>query len=265
MSMRSPRIRHPTSYYHRLMGNKQRYFAFAMVITGIILLTMSAGYYVYSGLARANLHELDYDISLEPTDQLQILAKAIPSVKWESPRWAKVSDFPNRLAINEYDPTDKTRLGSETGAAPYPIRLLIPAISLSSPIKELKIVNLGDDRDWETPKDVVGHIPSTVRPGENGNVYLFGHLHSPIKGEGSVFRRLPAIPDLLKKGEDIYIEITNKEYQDFLYRVTETKVVHRDDFSLDTTNSPMLTLVACVPKYVYDHRLLVIAEFIGTK
>ena len=263
--MTSPKIRRPTIYYQRLMENKQRYVAFVMVITGIILLTMSTGYYLYSGLARANLHGLDYDVSLEPTNQLQILAKAIPSVQWESPRWAKVSDFPKRLAINEYDSTDTTKLGSETGAAPYPIRLLMPSISLSSPIKELKIVNLGDNRAWETPKDVVGHIPSTARPGENGNVYLFGHLHSPIKGEGSVFKRLPAIPDLLKKGENIYIEITNKEYQDFLYRVIETKVVHKDDFSLDTTNRPIVTLVACVPKYVYDHRLLVIAEFIGTK
>ena len=263
--MTSTKIRRPTIYYQRLMENKQRYVAFVMVITGIILLTMSTGYYLYSGLARANLHELDYDVSLEPTNQLQILTETIPSVQWENPRWAKVSDLPKRLAIDEYNPTNATTLSHETGTAPYPVRLLMPAISLSSPIKELKIVNLADDRAWETPKDVIGHIPSTARPGEKGNVYLFGHLHSPIKGEGSVFKRLPAIPDLLKKGEDVYIEITNQEHEDFLYRVVETKVVHKDAFSLETNNNPIVTLVACVPKYVYDHRLLVIAELIGTK
>jgi len=236
-----------------------------MVIIGMVLLTISTGYYLFSNLARVNLHEMEYNVGQESPNQLQVPAKTIRPAHWENPRWAKVSDFPKQLPIDEYSVIDETRLRNETGIAPFPIRLRMPAINLSSSIKELKIINLKDDRAWETPKDVVGHIPSTVRPGEKGNVYLFGHLHSPIKGEGSVFKRLPAIPELLRKGEDVYIEITNQEHEDFLYKVIETKVVHKDDFSLNTTNLPIVTLVACVPKYVYDHRLLVVGQLVGTK
>ena len=50
---------------------------------------------------------------------------------------------------------------------------------------------------------------------------------------------------------------------EFLYRVTETGFIHRNDLTLDQTSASTVTLVASYPKLVYDHRLLVTAELLA--
>ena len=94
--------------------------------------------------------------------------------------------------------------------------LSIPSIGVESDVRELAIVNLGDSRAYETPKNTVGHIPETADPGELGNGWFFGHLESPFRGEGNVFQRLPEIPDLLRHyaevGEgSVYVVIESDE------------------------------------------------------
>ena len=142
-------------------------------------------------------------------------------------------------------------------------RIAIPSIDVDSTIEELAIVNIGDSRAYETPKNLVGHIPQSSNPGEIGNAWYFGHLESPIRGEGNVFRRLPDIPDLLRNGDDVFIELENADGRVYLYRATQTEVVYQDDLSLYGSDSARITLVACVPRLVYDHRILVTAELVG--
>ena len=48
-----------------------------------------------------------------------------------------------------------------------------------------------------------------------------------------------------------------------LYQVTETAVVHQDDLHLYGSDEATITLVSCVPRLVYDHRLLVTAKLVG--
>ena len=144
-------------------------------------------------------------------------------------------------------------------------RIAIPLINVDSETKELAIVDLGDSRSYETPKHLVGHIPQSSNPGETGNAWYFGHLESPIKGEGNVFHRLPDIPDLLRDGDDVFVELENADGSVFLYEVTRTEVIHEDSLELYGSDVAQITLVACVPRFVYDHRIVVTAELVGVK
>ena len=57
----------------------------------------------------------------------------------------------------------------------------------------------------------------------------------------------------------------NERERDFLYRITGTSVIHEDEFRLEKSQSSEIVLVACVPKYVYDHRFMVHATLIGSR
>ena len=143
-------------------------------------------------------------------------------------------------------------------------RISIPSIGLESGVEELQILDLGDSLSYETPKNTVGHIPETSNPCQLGNGWFFGHLESPVRGEGNVFQHLPDIPKLLQNGDPVYITIETDEGA-FLYQATKTVQVHEDDLRLHDTSNASITLVACVPRLVYDHRLLVTAELVGVK
>ena len=155
--------------------------------------------------------------------------------------------------------------GAARGESPVANRIVIPSINVDSEVETLAIIDIGDSRQYETPKHVVGRIPNTSNPGELGNGWLFGHLESPIRGEGNVFQRLPEIPALLNTGDPVYVSLLNADGDEFLYQVTATKVVHQDDLALYDTEDAAITLVACVPRLVYDHRLLVTGKLVGIK
>ena len=137
-------------------------------------------------------------------------------------------------------------------------------IDVDSTVDELAIIDLGDSRAYETPKNTGGHIPETVNPGQLGNGWFFGHLESPIKGEGNVFFNLPKIPGHLKNGDPVYISLMT-DSGEYLYQVSATQVVHADDLALYDSDQATITLVSCVPRLVYDHRLLVTAKLVGVK
>ena len=159
--------------------------------------------------------------------------------------------------------------GEPPGSAPDAAHVVIPSIGVDSEVANLAILDLGDRREYETPDKVVGRIPEKANPGEIGGTWLFGHLESPIMGEGDVFRRLPEIPDLLRMGDPVYVNVRNEADDEFLYQITETKVVHQDELAPyvygEQPKKAVITLVACVPRLVYDHRILVIGELVGVK
>ena len=155
--------------------------------------------------------------------------------------------------------------GLAKGTAPDANHIRIPSIGVDSAVSNLAIIDIGDSRQYETPKHVVGRIPETSNPGELGNTWLFGHLESPIRGEGNVFQKLPDIPALVNSGDPVYVSILNEDGDEFLYQVTATEVVHQDDLKLYETDESTVTLVSCVPRLVYDHRLLVTGKLVGVK
>ena len=150
------------------------------------------------------------------------------------------------------------------GEGAFTTRMTIPAIGVDSDITELAILNIGSaNAAYETPAHLVGHIPQSPNPGELGNAWYFGHLESPIRGEGSVFKRLPEIPALLRDGDDVFIQLATQDGNTYLYKVSETEVMHQDDLRMYNAAAARITLVACVPRLVYDHRILVTAELVG--
>ena len=143
-----------------------------------------------------------------------------------------------------------------------PSHLSIPALQVEADVRGLRILDLGDARTYETPDNVVGHIPESANPGARGNVWLFGHLESPVRGQGSIFRRLPEVYDLLTEGHDVYV-VVDTDDGGFLYMVESFRKVDGDDLKLYKAEDPVVTLVTCWPRFVYDERILVTAELVG--
>ena len=144
-----------------------------------------------------------------------------------------------------------------------PKSIMIKEIGLKSQINELDIVDLGDSSSYETPKNVVGYIPESVKPGEKGKSWYFGHLESFIKKEGKVFHMLPKIPELMQFDPYIFVHIETNS-KTFVYQIHKTEVIPKDDLVLEIdAESPEIVLVTCVPSFLYHSRLLVHAKLIG--
>ncbi|MBI4337782.1 MAG: sortase [Chloroflexi bacterium] len=180
---------------------------------------------------------------------------------WDSPLWAQPA--PDLPLAAQYQPVDWEAL-PPAGTQLMATRIRIPLLDLDARVQDLEVQDLGDSRQYETPKFVVGHIPSTARPGERGNGYLFGHLESPIRNEGAIFQSLPKVPGLLRQGLKVYI-ILDTEAGSYLYQVVRTRVVPQTQLRLEDSLDPQITLVTCVPTRVYDQRLLVTAYLVGMK
>ena len=112
--------------------------------------------------------------------------------------------------------------------------------------------------------NTVGHIPESANPGEAGSSWFFGHLESPVLGEGSVFYHLPAIAQRLKQGGDLFV-VTDNGVRQYLYRITSSQVVHQDDMAPYDNGEANIHLVACAPRLDYDHRLIATGELVGVK
>ena len=185
---------------------------------------------------------------------------------WSDPKWAGNLPFGGPELPPGFIPVDSADgslasligIGSSEGR-----RMRIPAIDLDATVDELELRNLGDSSAWSTPDRVVGHIPSTANPGEARLGWYFGHLDNFISNEGDIFRHLPRISELIRFDPvDIYIETDEAEY---VYRVTGTRQVHRDQLHLTDTNDAQIVLVTCWPFRVYDHRILVSASLIAIR
>ena len=204
-------------------------------------------------------------------------ADAIRASYWENPLEYEPPSYVESSMIQGFRPIDPGTI-APVGTLSAPTGLHVPLIGVDTEVEGLKILDLGDSRAYETPNHVVGHIPESSNPGEAGSVWLFGHLESPIAGEGNVFYNLPKIPDLLRQGEDVYT-VVESGGTDYLYKITEAFVVHADDLRLDygylqqmkpeyahlDPGGSNVHLVACVPRFVYDSRLVVSGELVGVR
>ncbi len=153
---------------------------------------------------------------------------------------------------------------SPLGTMPQPTRILIPSIEVDATVEGLAIRELGDSREYQTPNRVVGHIPTTANPGEKSTGWYFGHLESPLRGEGSVFRDLPRIPELLRKGQRVLVQLESSQGS-YLYEVYDSTILPQDDLRVVDKGASDIVLVTCVPEWKYNYRLLVTARLIGMK
>lgn len=185
---------------------------------------------------------------------------------WGQPLWAGSDPYPTEDGglPDGFQVVSSPEQEFSQEAAPVASRILIPMIGVDSEVQELQILDLGNSRAYETPDNVVGHIPDTPNPGDAGNGWFFGHLESRLSGEGSVFRRLPEVSNLLRDGESVYVRLVN-DGAEYLYQVIDSAIVHQDDLALYGSDDSRITLVTCYPTLYYDYRVLVTAELVGIK
>ena len=277
-------------------------FGLTLVALGIVLLAAGSTYFVYSWRAHASLDNLNITASEtagetefnslinqrnivpgdspvtsgsgEPGSSLKLSTEAIAAQILYPGEVLSPSSWGNPLLENDilelvtpllegFQPVSPDLIPA-LGTLPAPTRISILSIGVESEVQGLQILDLGDSRAYETPKNVVGHIPETAGAGEKGTAWFFGHLESPIRGEGNVFANLPQIPDLLRQGGEVYATVESDETT-YLYRLMASEVVHQDDLAIHDTGSASISLVACVPRFVYDYRLVVTGELVGIK
>lgn len=189
--------------------------------------------------------------------------EALSAGAWSNPWSFEPLAYQTRMLLQGFVPIESGSVPA-TGALDVATRVIMPSIGIDSIISELEILNLGESRAYETPDGVVGHIPETANAGESGSSWFFGHTESPTLGEGSVFFNLRQVPGKLRDNEDVFI-ITETGQTQYLYLVTSTQVVHQDDMVLYDTGQATIHLVSCVPRLVYDYRLIVTGELVGQK
>ena len=143
-------------------------------------------------------------------------------------------------------------------------RISVPSVGIDVTVTELGFEELDGARAYQTPDKTAGHIPETANAGEAGSAWFFGHTEAPTMGEGSVFFNLKEIPELIREGRDVFAIAESEEGQ-YLYRLASFQVVHEDDIRLYDSGGATIHLVSCVPRLVYDNRLIVSGELVGHK
>ena len=186
------------------------------------------------------------------------LVKNIHPKDWASPIWAESDVFipyQTKGFLNEQN--------SEllTGPALY---MRIPIIKVDSTIENLSIVEKNGRKSYETPKNVVGRIATDEKFKKSVPGWFFGHLESPIKGEGNVFHNLPEVAKHLRNGDPVYVHITNEE-REFIYQANKSQVVHKSELQLYDLGVDFIMLVTCANRPYYDHRQLVTAHLIDIR
>ena len=180
---------------------------------------------------------------------------------WSEPEWAGSDPFGGPSIPEGFIPVLSTDLFHEFDPASEATGMRIPAIGVDSTVAELGIIDLGNQREYQTPDNTVGHIPQTASPGQQGSGWFFAHLESFVAGEGSIFRRLPEVTELMKQDPvDVYLTTAGVE---FIYRVTGTSQIPEEDLKLSSADDAQITLVTCWPSRVYDQRVLVDATLIA--
>ena len=267
--------------YLHIHGRLQRHIAsftgIFLLVFGFLLLASGGAYYAYSANAKSNLN----DLSTVMVPMVPVVPRSVDSITGSSA--SNITLFPGKAIsadswgnLYDYEPAyikEQALLDgflpiAESGATltdiPSSTRIIIPKIGVDSTISELGILDLGDSRAYESPDNTVGHIPESANAGEPGTSWFFGHTESPISREGSVFFNLQQVPDKLRNGEDVFI-ITDNGINQFLYKAFASQVIHQNDLKLDATPDADINLVSSVPRFVYDHRLVVSGELIALR
>ena len=251
---------------------RARIGACGLLIAGGILTGVGVAYYGYAENARADLAKFEapaievapvLSANVESAEPEPVSQAFLPETSLYSGDAGDISAYSEVDLPDGFAPIDSSEDNPLLLVAPA-TRMTISALDIDSNVVELSITELGERRAYETPNNTIGHIPETADAGENGSGWYFGHTESPILDEGNVFFNLQQVADELRVGNDVDI-ITDNGKEQFLYRVTGTRVVHEDDLTLETDGGPSIHLVSCVPRLVYDHRLIVDAELIARK
>lgn len=101
--------------------------------------------------------------------------------------------------------------------------------------------------------DGVAHYKGTALPGQNSNIFIFGHS-STIFNKGNYATIFASLNDL-EKGDEAQIFYQNQIYS---YKVSAKEIVEKTDIEvLNPTKKERLTLMTCWPVGTNSKRLVV--------
>ena len=159
------------------------------------------------------------------------------------------------IAINELTAPDFSGLAT---------RIRIPALDVDAPVNQLRIIEKEGVKQYESPKNVVGRVPTDSDLLESITGWYFGHLESPVKSEGNVFHNLPEIASFLSDGDPVHIYLNNRE-KEYIYQAYKSEVVHETELKLYDAGLENIVLVTCFNRPYYDHRQLVTARLVDIR
>lgn len=217
----------------------------------LMLATLAVfGYWFVDGPLRDWLHVREQTAIAAPPPSITTHSQSIQAaayLPYTSP------SLPSAEAVIDYMAPGAQPFTEPVAVAQQPSRLIIPAIELDTPIKEVFIV----DGVWEVAEYAAGYLHGTGLPGELGpdqtNTVLAGHAGL----RGAVFGRL----DELTFNDDVYLDAGGWRYH---YRVRSKESVWPYQIEvLYPTSTRVLTLLTCTN---WDtQRLVVVADLVGSE
>lgn len=270
----------------RLSWSRRTIVAFTAMSVGLVLISV-VGIYVYLDL-RSGSDSGEFDVSIpqenlgdylertapDPVDNaltetgFAALAGIYPGDRmnprfWDTPQFTSSAPFGGPGIPDGFEPVDSAQALPDLDPTAVAHEMRIPAINLSSSVRPLEILDLGDSSAYQTPDNTVGFIPETSAPAGVHSGWYFGHLEGFVSGEGSVFRRLPEIAQLVRE-DPVDILLTTGEAE-YMYRVTSTAQIPEEDLVLFDNDLNDIVLVTCWPTRIYDQRVVVTAELIAIR
>ncbi|MFH1485788.1 MAG: sortase [Chloroflexota bacterium] len=233
----------------------------ALTLGGVALLLAVAAYYVYAAVAESQLSQLSKSAAA-PLNRRTATVAATPTATPTVPSAATPFPSATPVATSTVIPTSTPTLTPTPSPTPTPLplppkRIVIPSIGVAAKVVPVGLKWEEGKLVWGTASHAVAHHEGSANPGEPSNIVMSGHISSPLKKEGNVFRRLPEI----ELGAEVVLYTDTKLFR---YKVVETRVIKPEETEvMEPTPYPVLTLITCVPDWVYTHRLIVIAESVG--
>lgn len=139
-----------------------------------------------------------------------------------------------------------------------PNRLLIPSLGITAPILYAERVSEADFQ--KALQNGVVHYPNTAKPGEFGNVYIFGHSSDYAFSVGNYKTVFALLPKIEIEAE---ILISNENGDQFVYKIMDKLIVNPNETKyLDQyqNKEQLLTLQTSYPVGTAWKRFLVIAK-----
>ncbi len=244
-----------------------RYLGNAMLAAGGSLVGAAAAYQIYRHQAEADLGSLRRGtVAIPGAPAAPAVAAITPAAEPATATAAAAATGTVPAPPTPADGSEPAVFAAQTPAPSaasvspdlLPVRLRIESIGLN----DAPVVEVGTKLDkgqlvWETADHAVGHLLGTGLPGAVGNMVLAGHISSPLKGEGSIFKNLPGIAN--KLGSRVSVQTAGGTW--YHYTITGTDVVlPTDTWVMDPATAPVVTLLTCVPDGVYTHRFVAVGK-----
>lgn len=160
--------------------------------------------------------------------------------------------------LNNYILGLSDRRSSNKGLPSKNIYLSVPSLGLDKAKVTTNVNSSKEDVYIPVLKDSIAHYEGTALPGDEGNIFLYGHSVLPQFFDKNNYLTIFSNLDKVSIGDEAYINRDNYNYR---YIVFEKRVIDPSQVEfLKPYQYNTLTLMTCVPPGMTTKRLLVIAR-----